>query len=389
MHKGVDLSFAPLRVAVNAVPLLSPLTGIGQYVRALMLELQATGQVDANYFYAKSWSKQLRNSHLSIHANQLKIAVRRFVPKSYELSRWVQQRRFSQGLKNTRNDVYHEPNFLAFRFDGPTVLTVHDLSWIRFPEAHPAERVRAMHKFFEPSLAQADHIITDATFVKQELIDVFGLDASKIQPIHLAAEPLFKPMPATETAGFLKTKGLEHRQYWLAVGTLEPRKNLQLALDAFSALPAADRKKTPLVLAGLVGWKVGKLMLKIQAIEAAGELLQLGYLSRLDLAAVVAGAKALIFPSVYEGFGLPLVEAMQCGTPVLASSASCLPEVLAGAGLLFDSNDADGLKALMLQMLEDDALAATLSAQGLVRAQHFSWQKTAQQTLDVYRLAVA
>lgn len=99
MHKGVDLSFAPLRVAVNAVPLLSPLTGIGQYVRALMLELQATGQVDANYFYAKSWSKQLRNSHLSIHANQLKIAVRRFVPKSYELSRWVQQRRFSQGLK--------------------------------------------------------------------------------------------------------------------------------------------------------------------------------------------------------------------------------------------------------------------------------------------------
>lgn len=389
MHKGVEPSSNPLRVAVNAVPLLSPLTGIGQYVKALMLELQATGHVDANFFYANGWSQQLRYTPLSTNANQLKIAVRRFVPKSYELSRWVQQLRFSQGLKNTKTDVYHEPNFLAFRFDGPTVLTVHDLSWIRFPEAHPVERVRAMHKFFEPSLARADHIITDAAFVKQELIDVFGLDASKIHPIHLAAEPLFKPMPATETAGFLKTKGLEHRQYWLAVGTLEPRKNIQLALEAFSALPAADRKKTPLVLAGMVGWKVGKLLPKIQAMEAAGELLQMGYLSRQDLAAVVAGAKALIFPSVYEGFGLPLVEAMQCGTPVLASNASCLPEVLAGAGLLFDPNDADGLKALMLQMLGDDALAATLSAQGLVRAEHFSWQRTAQQTLDVYRLAVA
>jgi len=379
----------PIKVAMNAVPLMSPLTGIGQYVRQLSEQLLNINQANIHFFYGSGWGDEIRQQGLPAAANSLKLALRKNLPYSYELSRWVQQLTFNQGIKSFTPDVYHEPSFLSYRFDGPTVLTVHDLSWIRFPEAHPAERVRAMHKFFEPSLVRADQIITDAAFVKQELIDVFGLDASKIHPIHLAAEPLFKPMPATAAASLLKSKGLEYRQYWLAVGTLEPRKNLQLALEAFSALPEADRKKTPLVLAGMLGWKVGKLLPKIQAMEAARELLQMGYLSRQDLAAVVAGAKALIFPSVYEGFGLPLVEAMQCGTPVLASNASCLPEVLAGAGLLFDPNDADGLKALMLQMLGDDALAATLSSQGLVRAEHFSWQQTAQQTLDVYRLAVA
>jgi len=380
---------SPIKVAMNAVPLMSPLTGIGQYVRHLSEHLENINQATIHFFYGAGWGDEIRQQGLPAAANSLKLALRKNLPYSYELSRCVQQLTFNQGIKRFAPDVYHEPSFLSFRFDGPTVLTVHDLSWIRCPEAHPAERVRAMHKFFEPSLARADHIITDAAFVKQELVDVFGLDASKIHPIHLAAEPLFKPMLANEIDGFLKTKGLEHRQYWLAVGTLEPRKNLQLALDAFSALPAADRKKTPLVLAGMVGWNVGKLLPKIQAMQQAGELLQLGYVSRHNLAAVVAGAKALIFPSVYEGFGLPLVEAMQSGTPVLASNASCLPEVLAGAGLLFDSNDADGLKALMLQMLSDDDLATMLSTQGLNRSKHFSWQKTAQQTLEVYRLAVA
>ncbi len=373
---------------MNAVTLLSPRTGIGQYLTSLMIELIETHSIEANYFYANRWSTELKQKSWSVNANRLKIAVRQYLPKSYELSRWVLQHQFSKGINQFKPDIYHEPNFLAYDFDGPTVLTVHDLSWIRFPQAHPPERVRAMHKFFEPSLAKANQIITDSFFVKQELMDEFGVDAAMIHPIHLAAEPLFKPMESSETAAFLSSKGLRHCQYWLAVGTLEPRKNLQLALEAFSALPAADRQKTPLVFAGMVGWQVGDLLHKMKAMQQAGELLQLGYLSRHELAAVVAGAKALIFPSVYEGFGLPLVEAMQCGTPVLASNASCLPEVLEGAGLLFDPQDADALKALMLQMLADDELAATLSAQGLERAKHFGWHKTAQQTFETYRLAL-
>jgi glycosyltransferase involved in cell wall biosynthesis len=377
-----------MRVAINAVPLMSTLTGIGYYVRNLSESLLRIGQTETLFFNGTNWSQEIHQQMLPAAASRLKRALRNNLPYSYELSRFIQQIAFSQGVKNCKPDLYHETSFLSYRFDDPIVLTVHDLSWIRFPETHPVERVRAMHKFFEPSLARADHIITDANFVKQELIDVFGLDPSKIHPIHLAAEALFKPMRANETETVLQTKGLKHRQYWLVAGTLEPRKNLELVLEAFSALPAPLRKKTPLVLAGMVGWNVGKLLQKIEAMEHTGGLVRLGYVSRQDLATVMAGAKALILPSIYEGFGLPLVEAMQCGTPVLSSNASCLPEVLDGAGLLFSPNDSDRLKALMLQILEDDGLTDTLSAKGLERSQHFDWEKTAQQTLAVYSLAV-
>jgi len=378
-----------LRVAVNAVALLSPLTGIGQYVRALMIELEKGSAVSVNYFYAATWSRQFRAKPAPLNVSRLRPLIAKFVPKAYEISRWLQQNRFEKGLRSWRADVYHEPNFLAFRFDGPTVLTVHDLSWIRFPDTHPPERVRAMNRLFEPSLRRADRIITDSTFVKQELVDVFGVDASTVHDIHLAADATFHPRTSVETSIFLRTRDLEHGAYWLVLGTLEPRKNLHVAIEAFSALPQAVREKCPLVLVGMVGWKMGPLLPKIHAMERAGELRQLGYLTQEHLKLVVAGAKALLFPSVYEGFGLPLVEAMQCGIPVLAAEASSFPEVLGTAGLLFQSGDADALRDLMIQVFDDAHLRERLSFQGLERARSFSWQKTAQETLDVYRLAAA
>lgn len=378
-----------LLIAVNAAALLSSPTGLGRYGRELCTALEKTGKVSPSYFYGYGWSTRLPSAPLPIVANWLKSAVRRSVPTSYEMLRWCQQRRFNYGLREREIDVYHEPNFLAFRFDGPTVLTVHDLSWIRFPDTHPTERVRAMNRLFEPSLRRADRIITDSTFVKQELVDLFGVDESTIHAIHLAADTTFHPRTSAETAIFLRANGLEFGAYWLVLGTLEPRKNLQVAIDAFFALPQAVREKCPLVLVGMVGWKMGPLLPKIHAMERAGELRQLGYLTQEHLELVVAGAKALLCPSVYEGFGLPLVEAMQCGIPVLASEASSFPEVLGGAGLLFKSGDADALRYLMTQVFDDTNLRERLSIQGLERARSFSWQKTAQQTLDVYRLAAA
>lgn len=387
MHKGVESSSNPLRVAVNAVPLLSPLTGIGQYVKALMLKLQGAGHVDANYFYAGSWSAKLRNSPLHASANQLKIAVRRFVPNAYELSRWLQQKRFADGLKNFKADVYHEPNFLAFDFDGPTVVTVHDLSWIRYPQAHPAERVRAMNKYFKPSLERASKIITVSYFVKRELIDWFGVEESKIHPIHLAAEPLFSPSTPQETSDFLQRFGLVHGQYWISVGTLEPRKNLSYVIDAFLKLPAADRKRCPLVVVGMLGWGYQSLLLKLDSLIQSGEVIYTGYLPRMEQAALMSGAKALLYPSLYEGFGLPLVEAMQCGVPVVAANASCLPEVLGGVGVLVDPHDASHLANAMQELLDDPRTCERLGALALVRSREFSWQRCAEQTLAVYRLA--
>jgi glycosyltransferase involved in cell wall biosynthesis len=380
--------YPPIRLAVNAIPLLSPLTGIGHYVKALMHALQSTGQVEANYFYAGGWSTALRNGPLPETANQVKLVMRRLLPQAYEMSRWLQQRRFGSGMKSWPADIHHEPNFLAFEFDGPTVLTVHDLSWIRHPETHPVERVRAMNKLFEPSLRRSHHIITDAHFVKQELIDVFGIDEAKIHPIHLAADDVFEPMREFQTRQALMPRGLLHGEYWLSVGTLEPRKNLKLLFEAFSQLLPAQRKRCPLVVMGMAGWGEQSWLPQMRQMVNAGEVIFTGYVPRQEQAAILAGAKALVYPSLYEGFGLPLVEAMQCGVPVIAANASCLPEVLGGAGVLIDPLDPTDLKERMKELLDDAAFAAGLANKGLTRSQDFSWAKCAQQTLDVYKLAL-
>lgn len=381
--------YPPIRLAVNATALLSPLTGIGHYVKALMHALQLTGHVEANYFYAGVWSTALRNGPLPQTANQVKLAVRGLMPQAYEVSRWVQQRRFSSGIKSWPANIYHEPNFLPFDFDGPTVLTVHDLSWIRHPEAHPVERVRAMDKFFEPSLRRADHIITDAHFVKQELVKVFGICESRIHPTYLAADDVFKPMNNLQTQQALMPRGLVHGEYWLSVGTLEPRKNLKLLFEAFSQLLPALRKRCPLVVMGMSGWGEQTWLQQMRQMVSSGEVIFTGYLPRQEQAAMLAGARALVYPSLYEGFGLPLVEAMRCGVPVIAANASCLPEVLDGAGVLVDPLDPADLKERMEEMLDDTTFATGLANKGLVRSQDFSWAKCAQQTLDVYKLAMA
>jgi alpha-1,3-rhamnosyl/mannosyltransferase len=378
-----------MKVAFNAVALLSPLTGIGQYAQSLLTELDLGAESVVNKFYGKGWSVDIRQQGLPASVNRLKQFVRKYVPDAYRLSRTVQQHYFSRGVRKFKPDVYHEPNFLAFRFDGPSVITVHDLSWIRYPEMHPIERVRAMDKYFEPGLRRATRIITVSAFVKQELVDVFGVNPDRIEPVYLGVEPLFAPLQCAQTQAVLTTLGLVHGQYWVAVGTLEPRKNLQLTLRAFMQLPQRMRRACPLILVGMKGWNTGPLVQQLQPLIASGEVRQLGYINREDLAVVTAGAKALIYPSVYEGFGLPPLEAMACGVPVIASNVSSLPEVVGDAGILIDTLDVDGLTQHMLELSMDEALRSRLATQALLRSRDFSWQKCAQQTVSVYKAALS
>jgi alpha-1,3-rhamnosyl/mannosyltransferase len=378
-----------IKVAFNAVALLSPLTGIGQYAKSLLTEMDAGSELAVHKFYAKSWSHDIRQQGWSAPANRVKQLVRKFVPNSYGFSRDVQQHYFSSGVRGFKPDLYHEPNFLAYRFDGPSVITVHDLSWIRHPEMHPVERVRAMDKYFEPGLRRASCIITDSAFVKQELVDVFGVNPSTVHPVYLGVEPLFEPLQQVQTELVLQSLGLVHGQYWLAVGTLEPRKNLQLALRAFMQLPQSERQACPLILVGMKGWNTGKLEQQLQPLIAAGEVRQLGYISREDLAVVMAGAKALIYPSIYEGFGLPPLEAMACGVPVITSNVSSLPEVVGNAGILIGPHDVEVLSEKMRELQADEDLVERLGMAARLRSLQFTWLKCAEQTLQVYKAALA
>ncbi len=379
----------PIRVAFNAVPLLSPLTGIGQYTDNLVSQLDRRSDANLFKFYGGGWSfkrpldKQLRA------VGQIKKTIMQAVPYSRMLSRAFQQFRFSSGVNKFKPNLYHETSNLAFKFDGPAVITVHDLSWIRYPEMHPVERVQTMDKYFEPALRRATRIITDSEFVKRELVDVFGVSPEQITPVYLGAEAMFCPLDASETQQALNGHGLQHGGYWLGVGTLEPRKNLQLALNAFIRLPKTVRQSFPMVLIGMMGWRTGALEAQLAPLMRSGEVRVLGYISRAELAILIAGAKALIYPSVYEGFGLPPLEAMCCGVPVITSNVSSLPEVVGDAGILIDPLDVDGLTDQMRRLIDDQGLCQHLASAALIRSQQFSWAKCAESTMQVYRAALA
>jgi alpha-1,3-rhamnosyl/mannosyltransferase len=246
-----------------------------------------------------------------------------------------------------------------------------------------------MDQYFEPGLRRANRILTDSHFVKQELIEVFGISPQIIHPVYLGAEAQYQPHTPQQTQANLHRLGLAHGQYLLAVGTLEPRKNLQQALRAFMAMPKALRQKYPLVLVGMKGWNASQLEKQITPLLAAGEIRQLGYLSREDLTQVTAGAYALVYPSVYEGFGLPPLEAMACGVPVIASNVSSLPEVVGDSGLLIDPHNVDQLTEAMLSLTQAPDLRQFYGARALARSRQFSWDQCARETLSVYQAAIA
>jgi len=372
-----------MQIALNATSLLSPLTGIGQYTYQLAKGLQTISNLNINFFYATSWSNTLREAPIT-NIVRYKSAFKKIIPSPYLVMRHFKQFNFTRGLRTRSIDLYHEPNFLSFKFNGPTILTVHDLSWIRYPETHPKERIAAMNRYFEPSLRRAQFILTDSEFVKSELMDVFGIPPKVIKAIPLGVEPLFHPRTIEDTQNLLTQLQLKHGEYFLSVGTLEPRKNLSLTLQAFMKLSPKLRKRFPLVLVGMHGWNTSALEKQISPLLRTGEIRQLGYITRQDLAVLTAGALTLIFPSLYEGFGLPPLEAMRSGVPVIVSNTSSLPEVVGDTGFLINPYQVAPLATILERLIEEPVLYQQLSNKALNRSIGFSWEKCVGETVDIY-----
>ncbi|MDN3988213.1 glycosyltransferase family 1 protein [Zwartia sp. IMCC34845] len=340
--------------------------------------------METDFFYGTFWDKKRIVSKPPGLAQAAPL-VKRLTPYYTQISRLYRQYKFSKQAKVGRYDVYHEPNYLPLRFSGPTVITVHDLSWIRYPETHPAERVLMMNRYFDKALRQASALITDAEFVRQEIIDTFGVSPEKITAIPLGVESIFRPRAESETQDTLRTHGLVHKSYFLTVGTLEPRKNLSLAIRAYGALPDSIRKRFPLVVIGMTGWHSTEIERLIAPLQRAGYIRQLGYVTRDDLATIMAGATTLIYPSIYEGFGLPPLEAMASGTPVICSNVSTLPEVVGDTGILIDPNDSEKLRIQLEAITSDQHLCHDLAVRARKRSLSFTWAHCAQQTLNVYK----
>jgi glycosyltransferase involved in cell wall biosynthesis len=381
-----------LRVGFNATPLLSPLTGIGNYIVHLGAALAASGEVDAYSFYGYRWRHEPplvpASGPRGRKGQRMRDLIKPLVPFKRELRQAQQQMLFARGLRRHAIALYHEPNYIPIRYDVPVVTTIHDLSWLRYPETHPADRIRWLERALPRALADTAAVLVDSEFVRQELLTTFSIGPARVHTVYLGVSSRFRPRGEIETRATLDALGLVHGQYVLAVGTIEPRKNIRHVLDAYAQLPDAMRKRHPLVIAGAKGWRAADLESALRALVERGLIRFLGYVADDDLPLLYAGAAAFVFASIYEGFGLPPLEAMASGVPVLVAERASLPEVTGDAALKLDPARPDDTAAKLAKVLDDPALHDDLARRGLARSAGFTWDACALATLGVYRSVV-
>jgi glycosyltransferase involved in cell wall biosynthesis len=284
--------------------------------------------------------------------------------------------------------VYYEPNMIARPVAIPTVVTINDLSWHHEPSWHPADRLAWIDRHLKRTLRHARHLTALSQFTKDSAVRALGIAADRITVVPLAPADAFRPFTAAEAAPVLARFDLTDRAYVLSISTIEPRKNFDRLFAAHQKLPAALRQRAPLVIAGGKGWGLGLNAAATEAAIRRGELRMLGHIADDDLVALTARAGVFAYVSLYEGFGLPVIEAMAAGCAVVASNTTSIPEVAADAALLVDPLDDTAIAAGLQSVLDDPDLAETLRAAGLIRATAFSWDRTVAELLACWRAAL-
>ncbi len=283
-------------------------------------------------------------------------------------------------------DVYHSPDFIP-PMGGASrrIITVHDLTFLHYPDFLTAESRRYYADQIAWAVSAADHIIGDSEATRGDIVNLLSVAPSRVTAIHLAANPLYSTIPTfhdlTATAA---EYGLE-RGFILSVGTLEPRKNLPLLLRAYETLRKRHGVTVPLVLVGSKGWIYDEIFATVDKLGLRNHVCHLMGLPDVKLAHLYHLAGVLAFPSHYEGFGLPALEAMHCGCPVVASDRGSLPEVVGEAGLVVQPDDESGWVEALAAVLAEPTLADTLRQEGYNQARGFTWEATARQTLAIYR----
>lgn len=371
-----------MRIALNARILRGPRTGIGHYVAELATALAREPDVQLSLFHGWGWSSELPQATLPGYSRLAPLL--RQVPGAYRARRWMEQRRFDQRRCETI-DLYHEPSLWPLAFEGPTVMTLHDLTHLRYPETQPLARLREIERRLDHAVQQAQLILTDSQFIADEAQRHFGVPAERLRVAPLGVAARFHPRSPEAVDSVLKAHGLEAGRYFLCVGTLEPRKNLSLALRAHARLPESIRQAFPLFIVGMSGWQHAQLNDELKKAMASGHVCLAGYLPDEQVAHLLAGARALIFPSLYEGFGLPLLEAMASGIPIITTRCSAMPEVAGQAGNYCQPDDPQGMRDAMCRLIEDHSHWQVCREAGLQQAALFTWERCAKVTAHAYR----
>lgn len=284
--------------------------------------------------------------------------------------------------------VYYEPNMIARRFDVPMVATINDLSWHHEPTWHPAGRLAWIARNLDDTLRRARRFTALSQFTKEAAVQALGIPADRIDVVGLAPAREFQPVPAGDAAAVLARFGLGDRSFVLSTSTIEPRKNFGRLFAAHQSLPETMRRRFPLVIAGGQGWGTALNRAKTDAAIRRGELHLLGHVADSDLVTLCARAAVFAYVSLYEGFGLPVVEAMATGCAVLASGTTAIPEVAGDAALLVDPLDETAIAEGLRRLIDDADLAERLRRAGLAQAGMFSWEGTVAGLATCWREAL-
>jgi glycosyltransferase involved in cell wall biosynthesis len=378
-----------MRIGIDGLPLTEVLTGIGYYTLELARHLALTDDADAIEVVApRDFQPTLNSVPSSLH--NLRLVRSRVSP----VTRHWWAIGLPRYLNRHRVDVFHGTNYEApLRQVCPSVVTIHDLSMLLFSHTQEAKRVRRARRRLPLMARAATMIVTPTQNVRREVHQHLGVPLERIVAVPEAARSCFYPALKEETLSTRMRLGITD-EFLLFVGTVEPRKNLGTLLRAFEAIQPQLERRVQLVIAGRKGWLVDDLMAAIKKSPVAERIVMTGYLEDADLRALYSSCAAFIYPSVYEGFGLPPLEAMACGAPVIAADIPSLREVTGEAALLFPPERSDELAQAMLDLLlpaqhREEGPAAPMAAAGIKRAGQFSWESTARATRDVYREAIA
>jgi glycosyltransferase involved in cell wall biosynthesis len=367
------------RVGIDYTAAVQQRAGIGRYVRELVAALlRLDAQLEYRFFAASPTplpDLPFRVKRLPFHDRWLmRVWHRTRAPLPVELI-------------TGPIDLYHSPDFTL----PPTLprtrtlLTVHDLSFVRDPDS-AADSLRTFLSVVVPrSVARADHVLADSQATKEDLIELWATPADKVSVLYCGVDPRFRPVTDPAALSAVRARyGLGHGPFILSVSTLQPRKNYRRLIQAFVPL-AEHHPELNLVIGGGKGWRYDEILAEPDRLGIAGRVLFPGFVEDSDLPALYSAAMALAYPSLYEGFGLPVLEAMACGTPVIASDRSSLPEVTGDAGLQADPLDIEAWTVGMASLVEDTSLRERLVARGREQARRFDWNRAAGELLDIYR----
>jgi len=368
-----------MRIGIDATSIPLKRVGTGNYIFNLVNALAEIDNHNTYFIFVNSrslgsWEINKENFHV--------IRINFFGQTSLRLL-W-EQTGLPLQIRKLKIDVLHSPHYtMPIAKPCKSVVTFCDMTFQLFPEKHELAKRIIFPKMMRLSSHYAEKLIAISESTRQDVIRLLKVSPDKIISIPLAATSDYRVIQANQVKDVCDRYNLIPHKYIYYVGTLEPRKNVPLLIEAYSKLPS-EFHNIPLVIAGKKGWLYEKIFEIVKILNLEERVHFLGYVPDEDLIALYNGTRVCVYPSLYEGFGLPVLESMQCGAPVITTNVSSMPEVAGNAALLVTPNDPEGLSKALWRVLTDDKLANDLSTLGLARSSNFSWIKCAKETLQVY-----